>query len=102
MDKLIHIRTFRTGANWALLIFRALADCRLSKLKIVYNQPDGYNQIRLPDVQVHKGDFIWITNMSQEDVEQIVLRNSSRTRTIIVQLRETDCDLAEYCGMEEL
>lgn len=97
MEKIEYIRTLETDTQSVLLIFRVQNDCYLSDFKLVF---EDNNNIRLPQVKVKKGDFIWVTNMDSEEVHQVVSDNSSNTKTWILHVGKTNFNLQKFKIME--
>lgn len=68
-------------------------DCCLSDYILVF---ENDNNIKLPQVKVAKGDFIWVTDMDSEEVRQVVSGNSSNTKTLILGVSKTNFDLGKF------
>lgn len=98
MEKVEYIRTMETESNSVLLIFRVKSDCFLSEVKLVFENNES---VALPKVKVNKGDFIWITNMGREEVDQITSNNSSNTKTLILQCEGQKINLLEFKTLED-
>lgn len=90
MEQIEYIRTLESDNQSVLLIFRVLHECKLSDFKLVF---ENDTNVRLPEVNVAKGDFIWVTNMDREEVHQVVSKNSSNTKTWILHIANTSLDL---------
>lgn len=81
MEKVEYIRTLVTDTQSVLLLLRIQQDCFFSEIKLAF---DDEESIKLPQINVKKGVFAWITNMVNDEVNQVVLGNSSNTKTIIL------------------
>lgn len=99
MEKIEYIRTLVTDTQSVLLILRVQQECFLSEIKLVF---DDEESIKLPKIRVKKGDFIWITNMDNDEVNQIVFGNSSKTQTLILQMVNNKYDLQKFKMLEEV
>lgn len=98
MEKVEYIRTLGTDLKSVLLIFRVQYECYLSEVMLVF---EGENKIRLPQVKVKKGDFIWVTNMDSDEVRQVVSNNSSNTKTWILHMGDANFDLRKFKMVED-
>lgn len=99
MEKVEYIRTLVTDTQSVLLILRVHQECFLSEVKLVF---DDEESIKLPKIRVKKGDFVWITNMDNDEVNQIVSGNSSKTQTLILQIINNKYDLQKFKMLEEV
>lgn len=99
MEQIEYIRTLESDNQSVLLIFRVLHECKLSDFKLVF---ENDTNVRLPEVNVAKGDFIWVTNMDREEVHQVVSKNSSNTKTWILHIANTSLDLKKFKDVEEV
>lgn len=81
MEKVEYIRTLVTDTQSVLLLLRIQQDCFFSEIKLAF---DDEESIKLPQINVKKGVFTWITNMVNDEVNQVVLGNSSNTKTMIL------------------
>lgn len=99
MEKIEYIRTMESDTKSVLLIFRVISDCYLSDFKLKFEHGET---MFLPKIKISKGDFIWITNMESEEVDQITSNNSSNTNTLILQVEEDNFNLLDYQKLENV
>ncbi|MDO5430565.1 hypothetical protein D7V92_17940 [Parabacteroides sp. CH2-D42-20] len=86
MEKLKYIRKVCFPEGGEMLIFKAIRSFSLSDIRFEFNELWTRYLIRLPNLKIGEGDFIWITNMKDEDLEGIIsCKNTSRTNTIVLQ-----------------
>lgn len=100
MAKLNYIRTVHDESTGAyLLIFKVGQSCNLSTLRLVLKNASKETIITLPNVQANKGDFVWINNLSDNQLKNYIQSdsaNSSRTRTFILILEIPDFTFEHY------
>lgn len=99
MEKLEYIRTLKIESQSVLLIFRVLQDCNLSEIKLLFASE---NSLILPKVEVKKGYFVWLTDMEKEEVDQIILNNSSKTKTVILRILNEKINLLNFEKVEQI
>lgn len=86
MEKLKYIRKVCFSEGDEMLIFKAIRSFKLSDIRFEFNELWTRYLIRLPNMKISEGDFIWITNMKDEDLKDIInCKNTSRTNTIVLQ-----------------
>lgn len=88
-----------TETKSALLIFKVISDCYLSEVKLVLEHDEP---VFLPKIKVNQGDFVWITNMEREEVDQIISNNSSKTKTLILQVVNEKFNLLDFKYLEKM
>ena len=98
MEKVEYIRTLETDSKSVLLIFRVQYECYLSEVMLVF---EGGNKISLPHVKVKKREFVWVTNMDSDEVHQVVSKNSSNTKTLILHMGDPNFDLRKFKMVED-
>ncbi|TGY63875.1 hypothetical protein [Parabacteroides distasonis] len=104
MERLKYIRKVCFSEGVEMLIFKAIRSFKLSDIRFEFNVLWTRDLIRLPNMKIGEGDFIWITNMKDEALEDIIsCGNTSRTNTIVLQFDDIQIinDLSSCVNVEE-
>lgn len=97
MAKLEYIREVRMSENSILFILKVLQSFRLSKIKLDFYEIGNRKMATFPKVNLSKGDFIWITNMRDEDLENTIkYQNTSKTNTVVLQFDDPRSIIAKF------
>lgn len=102
MKEIELVRTVQETENLtSLMIFKVLVDCNLSSVSLTFRKGDIYKEIKLPNVDVKAGDFVWLCDMQDENLFSLTEEsneNTSSTKTIVVVVKipELTLDDLEY------
>lgn len=104
MGKIELVRTVNDSRkSTSLMIFKVVEGCNLSDVILKFSRGDLKREIPLPNIDVSVGDFIWISDYQDKELQALITegrkKNTTDTSTYILVLKMPDLnltDLTEY------